>query len=521
VPIDLDLDAELFVALGAFTDGPHSALSPWKGVDAAVTETVRARLAEAGAIDASGPKQELRPALAAMAAATATTTLQFTGSGVLIGYLTWISGDHGPVGLSAATDGTFRLRDPAPTEQVMSAIADLVGRSGLRGLDLSLDLAIDDVFVFAAIVDSVRRRIMSGLASGDQVTDAPVDLAQLRAKLSEPPTGGFSLFDAIARLCGIDAAPGADGLTDSLAQLARQGLVEVDQSAVGLVGPCATLPHHFLAISSVVELANACGTAAADVTRLGFTCLQAGVSDLLTVEWVDSGIHLEAVSADTVVDYIDCFVRTPDVGGASAAASQPQRAGPTATTATIAVPRRAVAATRAVDTPPWRPTHRVPAAGLPAWAAPGAAGVPVARIDAGVEVQLVDRAGTWAHIVCANGWSGWVDGEAIAGRQPTVPLAPPPHVNRPVPPAPGPTVSTARPAAPVPPGQSWRPTHLVPDGGMAAWATPDPGGVPVARIDAHVELRLLERAGGWAHIVCANGWSAWVNGEALAELQSR
>jgi hypothetical protein len=518
VPVDLDLDAKAFVALGAFTNGPQSALSPWNGVDAAVTDTTRARLAKAGAIDANGLRQELRPALAAMAAATATTTLQIIGSGVLIGYLTWMSGDHGPVGLSAATDGTFRLRDPAPTEQVMSAVAELVGRSGLRGLDLSLDLAIGDVFVFAAIVDSLRRRLLSGLATGDQVPDAPVDLAQLLATLNEPPTGGFSFFDAIARLCGTDAAPGADGLTDTLARLARQGLVEVDSSAVGLVGPCAALPQHFLVISSVVDLANACGTAVAEVRRLGFTCLQAGVSDLLTVEWVDSGIHLEAVSADTVVGYIDCFVRTPDVAGGSAAAPQPLGAGPTERAAALTVPRRVVAATPAGNTPRWRPTHLVPAAGLPAWAAPGAAGVPVALIDAGVELQLIERAGKWAHIVCSNGWSGWVDGEAITGLQPPVPLAPLPQVARP---ALGPTISTARSAALVPPGRSWRPTHLVPDGGMAAWATPDPGGVPVARIDARVELRLLERVGGWAHIVCFDGWSAWVNGEALAELPSR
>jgi SH3-like domain-containing protein len=509
VPVDLDLDAEAFAALGAFTDGQQSALSPWKGVDAAVTETVRARLAKAGAIDAGGAKQELRPALAAMGAAAGTTTLQFIGSGVLIEYFTWKSGDHGPVGLSAAPDGMFRLQDPAPTEQLMSAMADLVGRCGVRGLDLTLDLAIDDGFVLAAIVDSLRRRLLSGLATGDQVTDAAVDLAQLRATLNEPPTGGFSLFDAIAGLCGTDAVPGADGLTDSLARLARQGLVRVDQSAVGLAGPCAGLPNHFLVISSVVELANACGTAAADDRRLGFTCLQAGVSDLLTVEWVDSGIHLQAVSADTVIGYIDSLVRTPDVVGASAATPQPQQTGPTATTATTAVPRGAIAASPAANTPAWRPTHRVPAAGLPAWATPGAAGVPVARIDAGVELQLVDRTGKWAHVVCANGWSGWVDGEAITGLMRTVPLASPPHVNRPVPPA----LASAE--------RSWRPTHLVPDGGMAAWPTPDPGGVPVVRIDARVEVLLLERAGQWAHVVCSNGWSGWVDGDALGELQSR
>jgi hypothetical protein len=68
---------------------------------------------------------------------------------------------------------------------------------------------------------------------------------------------------------------------------------------------------------------------------------------------------------------------------------------------------------------------------------------------------------------------------------------------------------------------AWNPTHRAPDAGMPAWAAPDPGGVPVARIDPRVELQLLERAGDWAHIVCSNGWSAWVNGRAIRELQSR
>jgi hypothetical protein len=55
---------------------------------------------------------------------------------------------------------------------------------------------------------------------------------------------------------------------------------------------------------------------------------------------------------------------------------------------------------------------------------------------------------------------------------------------------------------------------------MSAWAAPDPADAPVARIDAWVELQVLERAGDWAHIVCSNGWSAWVDGRAMEELQS-
>ncbi|MGW6919420.1 YrhB domain-containing protein [Kitasatospora sp. NPDC054939] len=81
-----------------------------------------------------------------------------------------------------------------------------------------------------------------------------------------------------------------------------------------------------------------------------------------------------------------------------------------------------------------------------------------------------------------------------------------------------PAAPTAPAPAPAAAEPVWQPTHLVPEGGMAAWSEPDPAREPVARIDARVELRLLERAGEWAHIVCSNGWSAWVDGRAMEPL---
>ncbi|MFD8707355.1 hypothetical protein ACFV1W_33025 [Kitasatospora sp. NPDC059648] len=78
---------------------------------------------------------------------------------------------------------------------------------------------------------------------------------------------------------------------------------------------------------------------------------------------------------------------------------------------------------------------------------------------------------------------------------------------------PAPPVSPERTTEPV-----FRPTHRVPSGGMSAWAAPDPSLKAVTRIDARVELHVLERAGDWAHIVCSNGWSAWVDGRRIEEL---
>ncbi|GGT29854.1 hypothetical protein [Streptomyces purpureus] len=70
--------------------------------------------------------------------------------------------------------------------------------------------------------------------------------------------------------------------------------------------------------------------------------------------------------------------------------------------------------------PDFRPTHVVPRDGLPAWEAPDPA-LPTEPLDPFLPVQLVDRVGDWGRIVCANGWSAWVDGRLLI----PVPTEPP------------------------------------------------------------------------------------------------
>ncbi|MGV9457043.1 hypothetical protein [Streptomyces sp. NPDC003635] len=71
-------------------------------------------------------------------------------------------------------------------------------------------------------------------------------------------------------------------------------------------------------------------------------------------------------------------------------------------------------------TPGFRPTHVVPAHGMPAWEGPDPAR-PTVPLDPLLPVQVVERRGDWGHVLCANGWSAWVDGRHLVA----VPQDPP------------------------------------------------------------------------------------------------
>lgn len=61
---------------------------------------------------------------------------------------------------------------------------------------------------------------------------------------------------------------------------------------------------------------------------------------------------------------------------------------------------------------------------------------------------------------------------------------------------------------------AFRPTHVVPQDGLPAWEAPDVSR-PTAALDPFLPVRLLSRRGEWGEILCANGWSAWVDGRLL------
>lgn len=67
-------------------------------------------------------------------------------------------------------------------------------------------------------------------------------------------------------------------------------------------------------------------------------------------------------------------------------------------------------------------------------------------------------------------------------------------------------------------GGGFAPTHQVPEGGLDAYAAPDAGPGPVARLDPWLSVAERQRSGDWSEVVCDNGWTCWVDARWLQPL---
>ena len=103
----------------------------------------------------------------------------------------------------------------------------------------------------------------------------------------------------------------------------------------------------------------------------------------------------------------------PTQGVRAGAGTRPARQPTPTPVPAPAVVEDSPADSRSGAAPPWTPTHRVPTAGMSAWSAPDPSTDAIARLDPGLEVQLAEARGDWAHIVCSNSWEAWVDARRL------------------------------------------------------------------------------------------------------------
>ena len=342
----------LLGAVGTLWAGTPSAVSPFFGAQPApVTDADRKVLAAAGICGGDGQLDPaLRPALDVVGAANAFTRVYVSGEGGLLEYMVYFapSGDSASL---ANDDGAMQVDRPAAVPSFLAAISQRIGTSLYRNAALEATLPPDEAVVLAGLLDLQRRRLLRDTADGAGSVAVDASVADVAAACAGPTGDRQWLASVMLELLSAEGIGSDDRCATALKGLVERKIIVMAGSAFRLGDEALYLARRMLVLDSALTLTVGHLGQAGGVSISGFTCLQAGVHDLLYIDAGADGVDVRCISAAGVLEYCMTFFTDADVLKGIGAEARPLPATETVP-APVAVAQAAAPARAGAAPPP-------------------------------------------------------------------------------------------------------------------------------------------------------------------------
>jgi hypothetical protein len=309
------VSADLLGTLGELISTPKSAISPLRySPPRALNPQLRQDFVIARVLNPDGSlNAEAQRALETLALAVAFTRVQYSG-GPSFSEMVFYHAPKAQAPISVTnTDDGLLIEYPGQPADFSAALRDLSGGSQLQNLDFSARLPVTESLVLAAMVDLLRKDILRDTAS-----DQPLEIGNcspefIVSELGKSQANSSGLANVVAQVSGAEPGLAVMNVKSALEALVAKELVIVEASGYTLNALPALLARRFLLFDQAFKLeAGREALAGSPPILVGFMCLQAGVHDLLYLEYAEELLLLETVSASTLLDRLKFFINQPD-----------------------------------------------------------------------------------------------------------------------------------------------------------------------------------------------------------------
>jgi hypothetical protein len=305
---------ELLGTIGNLIPGDKSVISPFHYSKAQpLTLSHVQELRAAGILDQDGSlNAETRGKLGKLALPHAFARFRYACGEARSESTVYFPADAGASVSLTNIGGRMLFRDPADVTGYMTGLADLVGQSTLTSFQFKAALPISTALVMAALVDLRRRALLAELAGDAPFESDSHDVASISAELMKSSSSLLRLCDIIAQIGNAAGTPSTAEIQAALQQLVAEELVQSKGDRFQLGSRPGVLASRFLLMDQALVL-EAGREVQGDITAaISFSCLQAGVHDLLFLECTDGVVNLEAISSAVLLQRISFFLTEGD-----------------------------------------------------------------------------------------------------------------------------------------------------------------------------------------------------------------
>lgn len=308
--IQFVLDLNSLIGLGEFIPGEQSLISPMRPGIKLTPEQVSV-LKGKGILDDSGKiAPTFLPALETIANAGYYTQVRLNGSGNYLESMVYFSRDcKNSVALFTTGEGLL-VSNPAPVQDIVRALKEYIGESSLQNMDFHAEISFEEALALSAVIDLQRRALLKAMAGDLDPDDSGFPVEAVYQETVKENDNAQWLVTLLREMTGV--SPDRSGLEKALGSLAAAGLVRMKDGSCHLTGQTRGLANQFMLTNNLLSIRSGREMPGNEVAQVGFVCLQAGVTGLLTIQTAeDNLLQLTVLPAAALFRFVEMYLSDP------------------------------------------------------------------------------------------------------------------------------------------------------------------------------------------------------------------
>lgn len=275
-----------------------------------LTEANKIFLNEAGIIDKDGNiREEQKEALEILSNPQALVKLMFTGG--VNKYEHTISYDKSyDKYLSFTTAQDYYTIDTETSyTDITKIVEDFVGKSNLKSLNFNQKLSMQEALVAAAMIDMERRAILRAFVDELPHSSNSYTFNMIWRMVHSSNASIQWFVYCFSEVIGEHITLRQEQLKQILEQLVIKELIIEKDRQYHLSDALCQLANRMIVIDNVLAVETIGSGKDAKRNSAGFTCMQAGIHDLLVVDYDGSEVVIETISSAALLENIKNFLK--------------------------------------------------------------------------------------------------------------------------------------------------------------------------------------------------------------------
>jgi hypothetical protein len=305
---------ELLDSLGTLMPGERSNISPLNTQDNQAYNPAQISVLQSlQIVDKIGnPTSPVQAILKVLGKTRAFAKIHLNSGDKSFQYVNYFSqGEEPSVAMISLEEGV-ELVYPANVSEVLQGLKEYTGESFLRSCDFRVEISLKEGLVFCALLDLRRKAILHSFINSLELAVQAYDIAQIASFIANIPDTPQWLTPVVKMLGELETEFSTVELQNALLSLKQRGLISQNNHLFMLEDAGAQVADQLLIFDNFINLSAGGEDENGLLSLINFTCLQAGVNDLLYLEVYDGQLLLNFISTAMLYGHLHHFLTNGD-----------------------------------------------------------------------------------------------------------------------------------------------------------------------------------------------------------------